>query len=83
MGAKALLPGHEILVLYSGGYFGLNRVNCQCPDVEFHVAEPYAFAAKTRSGSICADKDYSDDEPLRIVFWTQLMWLNVFQLNIS
>ena len=62
--AKSNLLGQEVLVLYSGGYFGPNRINCQYHyvEVEFHGADPYVFATKTRSDRNFADKDYSCDE---------------------
>ena len=47
--AKPILLGQEVLVLYGGGYFGPNRINCQSPyvEVEFHGADQYVFATKT------------------------------------
>ena len=66
MVAKPILLGQEVLVLYNGGYFGPNRINCQCQyvEVEFHGAYQYVFATKTRSGRVFADEDYSCDESL-------------------
>ena len=64
MVAKPILLGQEVLVLYSGGYFGPNRINCQSPyvEVEFHGADQNVFATKTRSSRVVADEDYSCDE---------------------
>ena len=61
---KTILPGQEVLVLYSGGYFGSNRINCQRPyvEVELHGADQYVFATKTRSSRVFADEDNSCDE---------------------
>ena len=61
---KSILLGQEVLVLSSGGYFGPNRINCQCPyvEIEFHGAYQYVFATKTRSGRVFADEDYSCDQ---------------------
>ena len=61
VGEKSILPGQEITVLYSGGYFGPNRINCQCPHVEFHGADPYVFATRTRSGKVFAENDCNSD----------------------
>ena len=61
MGAKSILPGQEITVLYSGGYFGPNRINCQCPHVEIHGADLYVFATQTRSGKVFAENDCNSD----------------------
>ena len=44
VGAKSILPGQEKTVLYSGCYFGPNRIKFQCPHMEFHGADPYVFA---------------------------------------
>ena len=61
MGAKSILPGQEITVLYSGVYFGPNRINCQCPREEFHGSDSYVFATRTRSGKVFAENDYNSD----------------------
>ena len=62
--AKPILLGQEVLVLYSGCYFGPNRINCQRAyvEVEFHGADQYVFATKTRSSKVFADEDDSCDE---------------------
>ena len=59
--AKSILPGQEITVLYSGGYFGPNRINFQCPHVEFHGSDSYVFATRTRSGKVFAGNDNNSD----------------------
>ena len=61
VGTKSILPGQEITVLYSGGYFGPNRINCQCPHVEFHGVDLYVFATRTRSGKVFAENDCNSD----------------------
>ena len=61
MGAKSILPGQEITVLYSGGYFGPNRINCQCLHEELHGADPYVFATRTRSGKVFAENDWNSN----------------------
>ena len=61
VGAKSILPGQEKTVLYSGYYFGPNRIKCQCPHMEFHGADPYVFTTRTRSGKVFAENECNSD----------------------
>ena len=48
---NGLFPGDEITVLYSGDYFGPNRVHCECPFSEMHGKE-HPIQSWTRSGKV-------------------------------
>ena len=46
-----LFPGVEITVLYSGDYFGPNRVHCKCPFSEMH-GKDHPIQSWTHSGKV-------------------------------
>ena len=43
-------PEEELLVQYSGSYFGSKRESCECPYVEYHD-KPCVFKGRTRSAT--------------------------------
>ena len=44
-------PGDETIVIYSGDYFGQNRVHCECPFSEMHGKE-HPIQSWTGSGKV-------------------------------
>ena len=47
---KGISSGQEVTVFYGGEFFGENRVECQCPFVEYHGPGVRLYDSWTRSG---------------------------------